>query len=362
MAQRIEEILDQCLEALRRGESVESCLASFPEHSQELEPLLRIAHLTIISSSIGPPQELKGETKRNLHLSSPESQHARQFEEVLSHCIDMLLDGHSVERCLELYPAHVPALEPLLRIAAGTKQALAVEARVDFKDSARDRILAYAGRRKWPRFLSRVLSPRWTYRGAVAAVLVLVLSIAGVGTIRASSDSMPDDLLYPVKEFTEKVELTLATSKAKEAEVHVKLADRRAHELAAMASDGDYERVARLAQELSEHLEKVSLLVQQQQAEAAIKTVFDGDPSESPSRLEFDDVRDLRQALDEDIQGNAEMFEEALALVPLNMRADMKAMLADAKEQYQKAIQALEFIQPTGDLLVFKGGGLAYNR
>lgn len=36
-------ILDECLERLRRGETVEECLARYPARAQELEPLLRVA-------------------------------------------------------------------------------------------------------------------------------------------------------------------------------------------------------------------------------------------------------------------------------------------------------------------------------
>ncbi|MFQ5874626.1 MAG: DUF5667 domain-containing protein [Dehalococcoidia bacterium] len=362
MPRRIEEALDQCLDEILRGESVESCLARFPEYSDQLEPLLRIAHQTITSSSVEPHPELKSETRRNLHLSLREYQRNSQLEDALSHCIDLLLEGHPIERCLELYPAHAQTLRPLLQVCVSLQQAFSVEARAEFRDVALERILSSAARGRRGRFVSWVLSSRWRYRGAVALVAVLLVSVIGAGTIRASSDSMPDDLLYPVKEFTEKVQLTLATSKTKEAELHVKLADRRADELVAMARDGEYKRVEYLAEELSEHLQKVSLLVQEQQKEAAIKMVFDEEAAGSSSGLEFEEVRALLRTLDQDIRANDEMFKEALLTVPADMQSAMKEMLQEAMEDYNKAIQALEFKGSVADRSSSKGRVLVFNR
>jgi hypothetical protein len=40
---QLEEILARCLEALERGETIDQCLARYPEHGSDLEPLLRLA-------------------------------------------------------------------------------------------------------------------------------------------------------------------------------------------------------------------------------------------------------------------------------------------------------------------------------
>jgi hypothetical protein len=41
MARKIDDIFDECYERIRSGESLESCLRSYPQHRAELEPLLR---------------------------------------------------------------------------------------------------------------------------------------------------------------------------------------------------------------------------------------------------------------------------------------------------------------------------------
>jgi len=43
MADRFDDILNECTEGLLRGESVEQCLQRYPEQAPELEPLLRVA-------------------------------------------------------------------------------------------------------------------------------------------------------------------------------------------------------------------------------------------------------------------------------------------------------------------------------
>ncbi len=43
MAKRLEEILDSCLNTIKKGKSIEYCLGLYPEYAQELEPLLRLA-------------------------------------------------------------------------------------------------------------------------------------------------------------------------------------------------------------------------------------------------------------------------------------------------------------------------------
>ena len=41
MPKAFDKILDECVDRINRGERVEDCLASYPEHAEELEPLLR---------------------------------------------------------------------------------------------------------------------------------------------------------------------------------------------------------------------------------------------------------------------------------------------------------------------------------
>jgi len=60
MARRLESILDECLERMLGGESIEACLNAYPEQTSELEPLLRTSHVFIRKSmAIQPAPEFK---------------------------------------------------------------------------------------------------------------------------------------------------------------------------------------------------------------------------------------------------------------------------------------------------------------
>jgi hypothetical protein len=52
-------ILDECLQRLLEGETVEACLSLYPEHAAELEPLLRTAQNTLKTTDIRPGPEFR---------------------------------------------------------------------------------------------------------------------------------------------------------------------------------------------------------------------------------------------------------------------------------------------------------------
>ena len=58
-----ENILDECLERLIKGETVEQCLESYPEQALELEPLLRTAQATREASAIAPRAEFRARAR-----------------------------------------------------------------------------------------------------------------------------------------------------------------------------------------------------------------------------------------------------------------------------------------------------------
>lgn len=41
----LDEALNDCLERMRRGESLDACLARYPQHAADLEPLLRVGQM-----------------------------------------------------------------------------------------------------------------------------------------------------------------------------------------------------------------------------------------------------------------------------------------------------------------------------
>jgi len=66
-------ILDECLERiLSGGETVGQCLASYPEHASELEPLLETAHITRQATSISPRAEFREKARHEFRQAIQE--------------------------------------------------------------------------------------------------------------------------------------------------------------------------------------------------------------------------------------------------------------------------------------------------
>ena len=67
MRAKIEDILDNCLERMFKGESIEDCLKTYPKQASELEPLLKTSSALIQRSpAIQPDSEFKAEVHSQL--------------------------------------------------------------------------------------------------------------------------------------------------------------------------------------------------------------------------------------------------------------------------------------------------------
>ena len=42
MPEAFDKILDECIDRINRGDSLEDCLADYPEYTQQLEPFLQV--------------------------------------------------------------------------------------------------------------------------------------------------------------------------------------------------------------------------------------------------------------------------------------------------------------------------------
>jgi len=74
----IDNILNECLERLLvRGETIEQCLASYPEQAGELEPLLRTALVAKEASAIEPRPEFKARARYQLRSALQEAKSKR---------------------------------------------------------------------------------------------------------------------------------------------------------------------------------------------------------------------------------------------------------------------------------------------
>ena len=65
----LNKLLDECIDRMNRGESLEDCLASYPEHAEELRPLLMAASGLRDTCSSIPGRKAKAEARRRFYTA-----------------------------------------------------------------------------------------------------------------------------------------------------------------------------------------------------------------------------------------------------------------------------------------------------
>jgi hypothetical protein len=189
----------------------------------------------------------------------------RDFDLVLDEALSRLEAGEAVGDCLTSYPEQAGLLEPLLRMAAFSQRALAdVEPYPEnasatgkqrlLAAAAQQRLLAAAAVEHVPAARQKKLAPlpkkrlslfALRARGlAAAALTLLLLVILGGGLAVVSADSLPGDLLYPVKLATEQVRLFLTVDAQAREELLIGFGEERRAEAAAVLETGRKVRVA----------------------------------------------------------------------------------------------------------------------
>jgi hypothetical protein len=69
MAKNLDEILDECIDRINRGEGLEVCLADYPEYIGQLEPLLRAMLQTQQAYSFVPSTNAKREARQRFNVA-----------------------------------------------------------------------------------------------------------------------------------------------------------------------------------------------------------------------------------------------------------------------------------------------------
>lgn len=260
---------------------------------------------------------------------------SREFNDILNECLEQLLvQGGSIEQCLSSHPGYTDELQPLLETALATKKAAAIRPRPEFRDRARyefSRLLRDTEQEK-----SRS-SFGWRWRPGLVAVLAvfLLLVVAGSGTVLVASGSMPDQPLYSVKLFTERVQLMLTFSTVGKAEVYAGLADKRVMEIVRLAGESKVGYIASTTQLLDDYLAEIAVLSASYDmadvslgASAASEWAFEGEAGVAESVVEEEAI----------VVDQAEAGEEEAIAADGSMTAETAlALSAPAKSISQNA-------------------------
>ncbi|MCD4752994.1 MAG: DUF5667 domain-containing protein [Anaerolineaceae bacterium] len=74
---------------------------------------------------------------------------------------------------------------------------------------------------------------------SIVLSVMIAISGTGMGTVAASQSSLPNEVLYSVKQWSENTRLELTTNPEKEFDLHLELADRRVDEFVEMLEEGN---------------------------------------------------------------------------------------------------------------------------
>ncbi|MGD0856227.1 MAG: DUF5667 domain-containing protein [Dehalococcoidia bacterium] len=169
---------------------------------------------------------------------------SKKIEEAFNECFERLLSGESLNSCLSSYPEYAAELDFMLRTAFDVKRkAFPVQPRPEFRYWSRIRMQGIQDADYKQPASSKINTYNIRRNLAISMAAILVFVLASSGTAAASSDAMPDQPLYEVKLAVEQVELTLTPSDTAKAELYANLAEKRAQEIATMASKGNTEKV-----------------------------------------------------------------------------------------------------------------------
>jgi hypothetical protein len=200
MKHDFDSILDFCIERIAAGESLDACLADYPEHATELEALLKITQ----SLYTLPP------------LNGAES---------------------AAQAGLQAMVEKIDEAPLALSIFSRTKTRL-----INF----------FEGISKTVFFLKENLMFR---KPLFATLFVLIALFAGTTmTAAAAQDALPGDALYSVKTAVEDMRLGMSWDTAAEAEQSLLLADQRLQEINELLAQNRYEDVAVGVERFQHHL------------------------------------------------------------------------------------------------------------
>ena len=180
----------------------------------------------------------------------------KQFDNILNECLERLMTGQeTVEQCLQRYPEYATQLEPLLHTAVLMNQAVDVKPSADFRARARYQMQLKMAESKAPRRITRAV-PRW----AVAVCTVMLVFVLGGGTVLASEGSMPGSPLYVVKLTTENIQVKLAGSQDKKAELYITMANERVDEMTWLVNNNKTQGLEAAAQRLDSYYNEIGIL------------------------------------------------------------------------------------------------------
>lgn len=184
--------------------------------------------------------------------------------DALNTCLELLDQGIGIEECLARYPEAAPQLEPMLRLALeATHLGETIKIPADAQRNGIGRIAdawmkhQVKNSDQWWR-VARPLAKSW----ALSIVAVMILGFGGWTTSTVAADSVPGEVLYPVKKAQERALLVVTFSDRRKAELHAKFAHKRTQEIVKLVDRGKSQAaMERTAERMAHHTRRVVTLM-----------------------------------------------------------------------------------------------------
>jgi hypothetical protein len=267
-AEALDDVVDQAVARLRAGEDLEAVLRRYPQHVAVLRPILQAA-LTVSRTPLPKPdvrareagrQRLvravmarrQARVARELGLQSGSAGLSHELPEVLDRALAWLAEGVDLETVLSRYPAYADLLRPMLQAAQAVQRTPHPTPSEEGYFSGRERLLRAVARQRRELRAAResvgardrglrgllvalVRVPSGLRRAAITVVLLVLMVVGGFSVTQVAASALPDSPLYPVKRFSEQVQLLLTPSPEGKARLYLKFGQERLREAEALA-------------------------------------------------------------------------------------------------------------------------------
>ncbi len=355
---RLDQLLSECLDRLAQGATVQDCLAACPERAGELRPLIETALAVRAASGVQPTPKAKAAGLARLRqamAAAPVAATARPLalDDVLTDCLDRMSRGASVDDCLAAYPVRAAELRPLLQTARVVGPAARVRPRAEAKAAARERLRHAMARHPPQAWRAAIFQQHLRAWASAAAALVIV--VGGYGVVEASSDSKPNELLYPIKRTVERVRLAWPLrSDESRGRLSEELARRRAEELAEIAVQSPPKRLAALSGRVAENIDRavaISLeqtdrderrLSQQLDASAGLERPESVQRAHALNEAVEQRLRLTKERLERDAETHRQRLEQVLAHAPQERKEQVRKAIQQVNEPYRQALQQID--------------------
>jgi hypothetical protein len=153
--------------------------------------------------------------------------------EALEQCLNEIEQGADVETVLFRHPALADELRPILEASVQAKSMAVPAPSMDVVRRNRARVLQHAAQMREAK--AKPVSRRiWSVplrRALVTLMVVLMVFVSGTGLVRAASETLPGDNLYPVKRTWENMILLFTFDVQKRGELELEHENKRLEEL-----------------------------------------------------------------------------------------------------------------------------------